>query len=122
MAILRMTQAEQRKMVSAARMLFAKQLAFFSFVSIVLFHILVLYFPDAAAKRISPATLAKFWHTSPFLDESVRVGGLTVTSWNGVCACILVLTPPHFAIFSQRHAAWLAARSAAAAAAGHEEL
>lgn len=121
MTILRMTQAEQRKMVSAARMLFAKQLAFFSFVSIVLFHILVLYFPDAAAKRISPATLGKFWHTSPFLDESVRVGGLIATSWNG-CVCILVLTPPHFANCSQRHAAWLAARSAAAAAAGHEEL
>ena len=69
-------RVEQRATVRAARLLFAKQLAFFSLLSIILVHILVLYFPDAAAKRLSPKALARIWDASPLLDAAKHAAWL----------------------------------------------
>ena len=69
-------RVEQRATVRAARLLFAKQLFFFSLLSVLLVHILVLYFPDAAAKRFSPKALARIWDASPLLDAAKHAAWL----------------------------------------------
>jgi len=63
----------QRAMVRRARLGFAKALFLFSLLLFVAAHVLVLYFPEQAAKHFSPSTLVSIYRVSPLLDEKAFV-------------------------------------------------